>query len=188
MNYQNFSQYYHQLVDKSSQMHLNSKTWNGFSQLAYVQEIKLLAEKHNVKSLLDYGCGKGQQYEEKLEYRPGVFQTFDEYLDVSQVYKFDPCWEKFKQPPLISQKFDAVIMIQASGFIPDQDIDLLKNILMNHTAKFCFIGENYSSYGKVKKRKIDNLDPAYFKTVRDPDWYYETFKDWQGSELVFKFT
>ena len=79
-------------------------------------------------------------------------------------------------------------MIQASGFIPDQDIDVLKQILMKHTKKFCFIGENLSSYGKIKKRKSDNLDLRYFKEVRDPDWYREKFKDWQGSELVFKFT
>ena len=75
MNHSNFSQYYYELVGKSSQLHQNSKTWNGFSQLAYVQDIKQLAEKHKINSLLDYGCGKGQQYEEKIEYQPNVFQT-----------------------------------------------------------------------------------------------------------------
>jgi len=187
MNHTNFSPYYHELVAKSTQYHEGHKTWNGFSQLAYVNDIKALVEKHNAKSLLDYGCGKGQQYIEKLEYQSGVLQSFDEYTGIESVYKFDPCWKEFKEPPVETQKFDAIIMIQAIGFIPDQDIDVLKNILMSHATKFCFIGENYSSYGKVKAKKANNLDPAYFKEVRTPEWYKDKFSDWTGSELVFKF-
>jgi len=187
MKHTNFSAYYHELVNISAHYHAGHKTWNGFSQLAYVNDIKALVEKHNANTLLDYGCGKGQQYIEKLEYTPRVFQTFNEYVNVESFYKFDPCWSEFKKPPPETQKFDAVIMIQAIGFIPDQDISVLKNILMNHTTKFCFIGENYSSYGKVKAKKANNLDPAYFKEVRTPDWYKEQFSDWTGSELIFKF-
>jgi hypothetical protein len=187
MHHNNFSQYYYDLIGKSTQFHKSNKTWSGFSQTAYVNDIKTLVEKHNVKSLLDYGCGKGEQYIEKLEYSPGVFQTFNEYLNIDSVYKFDPCWEKFKTPPNEHQKFDAVIMIQAIGFIPDQDIDVLKNILMNHATKFCFIGECYSSYGKVKPKKTKLLDPTYFKEVRNPEWFKNKFSDWTGSELIFKF-
>jgi SAM-dependent methyltransferase len=187
MNHNDFSRAYYDLVDKSTQYHESHKSWAGFSQASYVKDIKALVEKHNVKSLLDYGCGKGQQYIEKLEYTPGVFQTFNEYLNIDSSYKFDPCWKEFKNPPEENQKFDAVMMIQAIGFIPDHDIDVLKNILMNHTTKFCFIGENYSTYGKVKPKKVNLLDSTYFKEVRTPDWYKEKFSDWTGSELIFKF-
>jgi hypothetical protein len=187
MNHNNFSQAYYDLVSKSTQYHESHKSWAGFSQASYITDIKTSVEKYNVKSLLDYGCGKGQQYIEKLEYTPGVFQTFDEYLGINSSYKFDPCWKEFSVPPDEHQKFDAVIMIQAIGFIPDEDIDVLKNILMNHATKFCFIGENYSSYIKVKPKKVNLLDPAYFKEVRNPEWYRDKFSDWTGSELIFKF-
>jgi hypothetical protein len=182
-----FSQAYYELVEKSKIFHLENKTWGGLHMIPYGPFIKELAVKHNINSLLDYGCGKGKQYSDKHEWEPGVVAPFDQYIGIDDVYKYDPCWKEFETPPPADKKFDAIILIQCIGFYPDDDIPILKEMLMRHTAKFCFIGEVYSSYGKIKPKKQKNLDPQYFRAARSPEWFAEQFKDWTGSELVFKY-
>jgi hypothetical protein len=182
-----FSQAYYDLVEKSKTFHLETKGWQGLHMVPYVPSIKQLAIKHNIKSLLDYGCGKGHQYSKTHEWEPGVVSTLDQYLGVDNVYKFDPCWKEFETPPPMDKKFDAIILIQCIGFIPDNDIPVLKRMLMQQTSKFCFIGEAYSTYGNVKPRKPRGK-PENFSARRSPEWFAEQFKDWSGSELVFEYT
>ena len=182
-----FSQAYYDLVEKSKTFHHNTKVWQGLHMAQYVPSIKKLAGKHNIKSLLDYGCGKGHQYSETHEWEPGVVSTLDQYLGVDNVYKFDPCWKEFETLPPVDQQFDAIILIQCIGFIPDDDIPVLKRMLMQQTSKFCFIGEAYSTYGNVKTKKPHG-NPENFSATRSPEWFSEQFKDWSGSELVFEYT
>jgi hypothetical protein len=182
-----FSQAYYDLVEKSKIFHHSTKVWQGLHMVSYVPYIKQLAIKHDIKSLLDYGCGKGKQYSDKHEWEPGVVSTLDRYLGVDDVYKFDPCWKEFETPPPIDKKFDAIILIQCIGFIPDADIPILKEMLMKQTAKFCLIGEAYSTYG-IGKTKKPGGNPEHFSAKRSPEWFAEHFKDWSGSELVFKYT
>lgn len=181
-----FSKDYYELVEKSKQYHLENKTWGGLHMLPYGPFIKELADKYQIESILDYGCGKGRQYSENHEWESGISTSFDKYIGVNSVYKFDPCWNEFCQAPSSDQSFDAVIMIQAIGFIPDADMPYFVNRLMTYTKKFCFIGEQHPSK-PVKEKKKKNLNPEAFKVVRTENWYYEQFKDWTGSELIFKF-
>lgn len=184
-----FSQEYYNRVEGIRQFHLQNKTYSGGGTLAYADEIKALAEKHNTKTLLDYGCGKGLQYESGSIINFGANnQTFNEYLNLTSVYKFDPCVEQFKVYPPLDFKFDAVIAIQALSAIPTKDLSIVVNHLMNMTTKFCFIGTNLK-LGKKKKRgnKIEQAYTAEEIERIDPDWWKEQFKGWQGSELVLKF-
>jgi hypothetical protein len=163
------------------------KTFPGFSLDAQLSRIKALITRTGADTLLDYGCGKGHQYSKTHEWEPGVVSTLDQYLGVDNVYKFDPAWKEFETPPPMDKKFDAIILIQCIGFIPDNDIPVLKQMLMQQTSKFCFIGEAYSTYGNVKSKKprgkLEN-----FSATRSPEWFAEQFKDWSGSELVFEYT
>jgi hypothetical protein len=184
-----FSQEYYSAVDKMKKYHLENKTYSGGGTLAYAEIIKKLVKKHNVKTLLDYGCGKGLQYESGSIINFGNNnQTFDEYLDLASVYKFDPGVEKFAEYPPLDSKFDAIIAIQSLSAIPTKDLPLVVTHLMNMSTKFCFVGTNLS-LGKKKKRG-ENLDQEYTKEEierTDPNWWYELFKNWQGSELVLHF-
>lgn len=182
-----FSQAYYDLVEESKTFHYNTKVWQGLHMTSYVPSIKKLATKHNINSLLDYGCGKGYQYSKTREWEPGIVSTLDQYLGVDDVYKFDPCWKEFETPPPVDKKFDAIILIQCIGFIPDSDMPALKQMLMQQTSKFCFIGEAYSTYGNVKTKKPHGK-PENFSARRSPEWFSEQFKDWSGSELVFEYT
>lgn len=184
-----FSQEYYHRVEGVRQFHLQNKTYSGGGTLAYAEEIKALAEKHNAKTLLDYGCGKGLQYEIGSIINFGAnTQTFNDYLDLTSVYKFDPCVEQFEVYPPLDAKFDAIIAIQSLSAIPTEDLSIVISHLMNMTTKFCFVGTNLK-LGKKKKRGNEIEQEYTLEEIErtNRDWWTDQFKDWQGSELVLKF-
>jgi len=182
-----YSNRYYQIVESVKKFHKENKTYSGGGTLRYAEDIQKLALAHNPSSLLDYGCGKGLQYEPGSIISFGKdLVTFDKFIGVSSVYKFDPGIPQFEEPPPAGSKFDAVIAIQSLTAIPDADMPLIVNQLMSMTTKFCFIGTNLKS-GKSKKGISSKHDPDFIGNRLDPDWWHEQFKDWHGSELVLKF-
>lgn len=183
-----YSNRYYDIVQDGQKFHIENKTWSGGGTSAYAEDIRLLAINHNVSTLLDYGCGKG------LHYVPNSIKsfgqdavTFDKYIGVTSVYKFDPCVPQFEKHPPADSKFDAVIAIQSLNLVPDVDMPIVVQQLMAMTQKFCFIGINLKA-GKIKKGK-QTLEPdADFKGNRlDPKWWHKEFANWHGSELILKF-
>ncbi len=183
------SQCYQQSLDVGAEFHKKYPAkWAGDSTVHYKEEIKKYVERHYARSLLDYGCGKGWHYQKNIvgnlygtENNP---MSFDEYLGIKQIFKFDPCVPEYNILPPKDQKFDAVILIQSLPFVPDDDIHWVKNLLMSYTGKFCFIG-NGNPTKPIKPRKQEVLKKDYFKIERTKAWYYNQFKDWHGSELIF---
>lgn len=185
-----YSSGYYKVVEKVKLFHQQNKTYSGGGTLAYAEDIKQLAEKYNPISLLDYGCGKGLQYDENsiITFGPDRV-SFDKYIGVKSVYKFDPGVEAFSMPPDITTKFDAIIAIQSLTGVPDADFPRVVNELMAMTTQFCFIGNNLTvKKSKPKKAQIGPDVSEFFVADRlDPEWWKEQFKGWQGSELVLKF-
>ena len=182
-----YSKIYYQSVEFSRQYHLKKDIYSGVATVKYHYDIKALVEKHNAKTLLDYGCGKAFHYfnEEKCKEWFGG-PTFDQWLGLDSFYPFDPCVDRFAKHPDEGAKFDSVIAIQSLAGIPDADFPIVVNQLMNMTTKFCFIGNKLKKGKASKGGNIDNTE--YYKGDRlDPEWWKEQFKDWQGSELVLKF-
>ncbi len=177
--------YYQESLEKNTEFQKIHKGWGGWGIGGYATRIKQLVEKHNATSLLDYGCGKGYPYTS-----PSIFdgettpKTFGEFLGISDIFLHDPCVETLKELPPADKKFDAVILTQVLPYIPDDDLQWVKELLMSHTNKFCFIG-NYDCSRPIKARKRQLMDPKYFKANRTNKWYEEQFSNWTGSELVF---
>lgn len=180
------SEHYDDFVNAGKEFQKNNKTWNGGSTIEYAPFIKELFDKHQCKTLLDYGCGKALHYikdspinftEEKL--------TFDEYLGATSVFKYDPCVDGLDNLPPEGSKFDAVILIQCTGLIPEPDIKWVRDLVMSYATKFCFIGEKkLGTIVKKKKVLLPELDNV--KNInRDETWWETHWKqDWHGSELV----
>jgi hypothetical protein len=98
----------------------------------YQNCIKDLVDHYGARTILDYGCGKGQQYTDPLPYAgEHNWQTFDAYLGVS-VYRYDPCVAGLETPPPAGTKFDGVICTQVTlsfFIITDQKLINLTNRL-----------------------------------------------------------
>jgi len=183
------SSYYLESVELGKKFQKENSTWGGDDCKNYHNQIRTLMDKYNAKTVLDYGCGKGRQYEEFVSYGLPEYQvsepmTFDTRINAESVYKFDPCVEKFDIEPL-GQQFDAVICTQVLGGIPDADMSWLRDKLMNYATKFVFIGlHSVNILPKSKKRMYDARYVNYNRTV---EWYQNQFKDWSGPSLYWWF-
>lgn len=168
----------------------NPKNWAGNDSKNYHNQIRFLMDRYNAKSVLDYGCGKGLQYQELSCY--GIDEstitspmTFKERINAESVFLYDPCVNGLDQLPPVNTKFDAVICTQVLGSIPDTDMTWLKENLMSYATKFCFIGlMDPTVHVKSKKRLYDHNHVTLNRTI---DWYQEQFSNWGGSDLYWWF-
>ena len=176
------SEYYLQSIERGKQFQLENKAWAGFDTLKYQKQIKDLVVRYGAKTILDYGCGKGNQYTEKLSYNYED-QTFDKWLGV-EVYKYDPCVEEFSVPPPDGTKFDGVICSQVLGSIPHNDLDWVAKELESYSDKFCFISLNFKRPPKSKKYIYDS---NYFHHNRTRKYFKSFFTEWKESNLFWWF-
>jgi hypothetical protein len=185
------SSYYTQSVRLGTEFQESNKNWAGYDVVKYQKKIKDLVDHYGAKTILDYGCGKGLQYKEKLPYSQtgsvGIpeseWQTFDEYLGV-KVYCYDPCVAEFDQLPPAGTKFDGVICTQVLNSIPDDDMPWVRELLESYATKFCFIGLNFQREAKSKKTMYD---PAYFREPRNREFFRRHYQNWSGSDLFWWF-
>ena len=64
-----YSNAYYQTIDRVKQYHLKKDVYSGVATLGYHFDIKALVEKHNAKTLLDYGCGKAFHYFNEKQFK-----------------------------------------------------------------------------------------------------------------------
>jgi hypothetical protein len=183
------SSYYEESVRLGTEFQEQNKSWAGHDVVKYQKQVKDLVDRYGAKTILDYGCGKGLQYRERLPYGGGKgiempedqWQTFDEYLGVT-VYCYDPCVAGLEQLPPEGTKFDGVICTQVLNSIPDDDLSWVRNLLEAYSSKFCFIGLNFQREAKSKKTMYD---PAYFRQPRTREFFRNYFTDWSGSDVFW---
>lgn len=185
------SPYYLESVKLGKEFQEQNKSWAGYDVVKYQKCIKDLVDRYGAKTLLDYGCGKGLQYQERLPYGgsagqelpPEQWKTFDQYLGVT-VYCYDPCVTGFEQLPSAGTKFDGVICTQVLNSIPDADMSWVRQTLESYTEKFCFIGLNFQREAKGKKTMYD---PAYFLKPRTREFFRSHYTDWTSGDLFWWF-
>ena len=77
------------LIDQYKQMHENPEMFAGLSLMPHVHRIKRLIDQTNAKTVLDYGCGKGLQYERQITVEKKTYPNIEAYWGV-EVTKYDP--------------------------------------------------------------------------------------------------
>jgi hypothetical protein len=183
------SAYYEESVRLGREFQESNKSWAGYDVVKYQKCIKDLVDRYGARTILDYGCGKGLQYKERLPYGGGAgvempqdqWQTFDEYLGAT-VYCYDPCVAGFEQLPPAGTKFDGVICTQVLNSIPDADMIWVRERLESYATKFCFVGVNFQREAKGKKSMYD---PAHFRQPRTRDFFRSYYQNWNGSDLFW---
>jgi hypothetical protein len=112
-----------------------SKTFSGQFTWKNRHVIKEIIDRFDVKSILDYGCGRGKQY---YENNNEFGQTLEQYWGIVTT-KYDPGVRRFSQEP--RGKFDLVICVQVLGSIPRGDIPWVVDRLYNFANKAIFVAE-----------------------------------------------
>lgn len=142
--------YLHCLAE-ARQHHAQSKTYSGKFLRPHAPLIKqLIDELGGATSILDYGCGKGAQYEWVSHGGDASIpqgMTIEQYWGVP-VTKFDPAYPPFEVEPL-DQQFDIVICTHSLGSIPVGDLPWVLMKLFHYARKAVYIAEKI---GPVRKQ------------------------------------
>lgn len=142
---------YHQAVAEASDHHASSKTYSGLFLRPHAAAVKELINRLGVTSILDYGCGKGRQYEwvsHDSETGVPVGQTLEEFFGI-RVAKFDPCWGPFARPPDPGSRFDLVLCTHVLGSVPLADLQIVKWMVYRYAHKAVYIAEKLGPVGKA---------------------------------------
>lgn len=145
-----YSEDYQKAVAEATAHHAQSKTYSGMFLRPHAAYIRELIKRLGVRSIIDWGCGKGRQYEWRShDDATGVPKgmTLEQFWELP-VFKYDPCVPKFEGLPHGDGKFDLVICTHVLGSIPIQDLPIAKWDLYKRATKAVYIAEKLGAVGK----------------------------------------
>jgi hypothetical protein len=140
---------YRAAVAEGARHHASSKTYSGSFLRPHKPFLTEIIQRLGCTSALDYGCGKGVQYE---------WIDPDDGLTLEQAWgfevrKYDPCYPPFAAEPV--GRFDLVICTHTLNLIPLADLDRVIRRLFDLSGKAVYIAEKI---GARKKRDVSNPD------------------------------
>jgi hypothetical protein len=139
---------YYRAITEAEQHHLGNKTYSGKFLRPHAPAIKEIIQRLGCESILDYGCGKGKQYEWRANEDGQAIpkgQTLEEYWGVP-VRKYDPAYPPLAQVPV--GRFDLVICTHVVGSVPRADLRWFREGLERYALKAIYYAEKLGPVGK----------------------------------------
>lgn len=143
------------------------ETYVGEQLLNFRLIIQEMVEKTGAKTILDYGCGKGQQYDPMpIADNSGavVAQSIQEFWNVDKIKLYDPGYKKHWDLP--KGKFDGVVSTDVLEHIPVEDIPWVVEEQFSYAKKFVFA--NIACYPALAT--LPDGSNAHV-TVKNPEWW-----------------
>jgi hypothetical protein len=150
-----FSKHYYKTLKLSQEFQQKSVNWAGLGSYQYVDQLRLIVQQYQCMTMLDYGCGKGQQY-------PITNNNFAQLIGIQDVVLHDPAYPKYAELP--DGTWDLVVCLDVLPFVPESDIDAVVNLMLSRCNKICVVGLQEIKITKSKKP---------FACVRDYEWWKE---------------
>lgn len=147
------------------------QTFPGASLPAQAPRIKRLVELTGARTLLDYGSGKGKQYEPRpihdaqgVEW-PGII----DYWDIDEIVCYDPCYAPFSALP--QGCFDGVISTDVLEHCPEQDVPWIVSEMFGYATRFVFT--NVACY--PARKRLPTGENAHC-TIKPLAWWKDLFE------------
>jgi len=131
-------------------------------------KIKILIDETNSKTILDYGCGGGEQYT-KLK----LHKMWN--VDVPTLY--DPAEENYSTLPTTT--FDGIISTDVFEHIPEDVVPECLEWIYNHSTKFVYLG----ICTRLAAAILPNGENAHC-TVKPIHWWEEKIKQYSTDKNV----
>ena len=171
----NPSPIYPLLIDMYNKLHvdgdLDSKessqeVYSGKSIVPWISTIKELIASTDSHTLLDYGSGKGLQYQNLLleDKNQSRYRSLQDYWKLDEVYCYDPAYPPYQRCP--EKQYDAVISTDVLEHCPQRDIKWIVDEIFSLAKKFVFI--NVACY--PADRLLPNGENAHC-TIRPGVWW-----------------
>ena len=149
------------------------RTFPGQSLLPQAGRIKQMIERYGAASILDYGSGKGMQYQPmqvRIEGGIGEWPSIQAFWGVREVRCYDPCYEPFSKLP--QGEFDGVISTDVLEHCPEEDVPWIINEIFGYATRFVFA--NIACY--PAKKRLPSGENAHC-TIRSPEWREEIVRE-----------
>lgn len=146
------SKRYTELLTEYQNMHkVSDGMFNGRSLVKFIDIIKNYLDKHECKSLIDYGCGKGLLYTEdfkKVTRSDDALQVpLTKYWGLDKLALFDPGHEEHNKLPM--DLYDAAISTDVLEHVPTSDLDWVIREIFSYSQKMVFL--NIACMPAIKK-------------------------------------
>ena len=172
---ENPSPRYRELTQLYRQMHAEGEqflkippeqTFPGLSLPSQAGRIKRLVAATGATNILDYGSGKGMQYDLRgIKTEDGkVYETIQDYWDVDFIQCYDPSFTPFSKLP--TGKFDGVISTDVLEHCPEEDLQWIIGEIFSYADRFVFA--NVACY--PAKKRLPTGENAHC-TIQPPDWW-----------------
>lgn len=148
-------------LEQAKEYHKNDKNWQGITLLKYIPTINQIIKDKDIKTILDYGCGKAKHH-------PSEWNAT----------KFDPAIPEFANKP--KGKFDLVISTDVLEHIPVDNLKPIIDELFEYSNKWLFVS--------VCCRKAKAILPNGYNahaTIESAKWWRELFKPYKNYTLEF---
>jgi hypothetical protein len=141
-------------------------TFPGLSLPPQAGRVKRLIARTGSQSILDYGAGKGRQYDVRnFKADDGqVYESIQDYWDVDYVQCYDPSYEPFSKLP--ASRFDGVISTDVLEHCPEDDLEWIVGEIFGFADRFVFA--NVACY--PARKRLPTGENAHC-TIRPPDWW-----------------
>ena len=127
----------------------------GYSLMEYVFEIGQLIKTSNIKTVLDYGCGKAKAWKD---------HDLQRLWKLDYVSLYDPGVSQFANKP--NARYDLVICVDVMEHVPEHLVDEVLADIQKYAAKAVFFN---ISTRPASKRLVDGSNAH--ATVQESQWW-----------------
>ena len=147
------------------------QTFDGRSMPQHAARIRNIINVLGSKTILDYGSGKGKQYEPLFIETPDgeKFSNIKAFWNVESRECFDPAYEPYAQLP--KSTFDGVVTTDVLEHCPKEDIPWIIDEIFEFATEFVYA--NVACY--PAKKTLPNGENAHC-TLEPPNWWEEIFQ------------
>ena len=142
------------------------QTFPGTSLRPQADRIKKLVERTAARTLLDYGSGKGRQYDPQAieDGKGGKWPGIIDYWDVDEVVCYDPAYGPYSKLP--EGRFDGVISTDVLEHCPEDDIPWIIGEIFGYAERFVFA--NVACY--PARKRLPTGENAHC-TIKPAEWW-----------------
>jgi hypothetical protein len=148
-------------------------TFPGLSLPPQASRIKALIDATGAKRILDYGSGKGKQYQARNIRVPGIDEpvsSIQAYWGVNTIQCYDPAYTPYSTLP--QGVYDGVICTDVLEHCPEEDIPWILDEIFSYAQKFVFA--NVACY--PAKKRLPTGENAHC-TIRPKQWWADRFQE-----------
>lgn len=162
---------YESLIEATKFHAVNQNNWIGEALAEYKHNIFEIIKNNNVKTILDYGCGKAKFHSILFNNRkvPGSPMGIN-------ITSYDPAVTQFSNKP--TGQYDLVLCIDVMEHVQEDKVDEVLKDIFTYSNKVFLTITCYPA-----KQILTNGKNAHY-TIKDPDWWKEKLKPYDGSYTV----